>query len=156
MQLAQEAVQLGLLESVLILIREVQPLGQGAVRILEPARPGVAVAKKTEIIGKCKFSAGGPIRLKARNEQRKPYRKVSLQQQPAGSVEHARGMPENKALFGRDLDLFIGCRLRLVAELAVLCRSQPVWCNAYSMVNGWPMERANVMVSRLSCSARSG
>ena len=47
---------------------------------------------------------------------------VSLQQQPAASVERARGMPESKALFGRDLDLFIGCRLRFVAELAVLSK----------------------------------
>src|SRR5271155_6228411 len=105
--------QLGLLESVLVLIREVQPLAQGEVRILEPARPGVAVAKKTEVIRKCKFSAGGPIGLKACDQQGKPSAKVSLQQQPAASVERARGMPEGKALFGRDLDLFIGCRLGL-------------------------------------------
>src|SRR6516162_2901256 len=122
MQLAQKAIQLGFLESVLILIREVQPLGQSAVRILEPARPGIAVAKKTEIVRKCNLSAGGPIGLKAPDEQRKSFPKVSLQQQPSGSVEHACCMPEDKSLFGRDLDLFIGCSLRILAELAVLSK----------------------------------
>src|SRR6516162_183155 len=122
MQLAQEAIQLGFLESVLILIREVQPLGQSAVRILETARPGIAVAKKTEIVRKCDLSAGGPIGLKALDEQRKSIPEVSLQQQPPGSIERACGMPEDKSLFGRDLDLFIGCSLRILPELAVLSK----------------------------------
>src|SRR3974390_392745 len=122
MQLAQEAIQLGFLESVFILIREVQPLGQSAARILEPARPSIAVAKKTEIVRKCNLSAGGPIGLKARDEQRKSFPKVSLQQQPPGSVEHACCMPEDKSLFGRDLDLFIGYSLGIFAELAVLSK----------------------------------
>ena len=68
-QLALEAVQLGLVATVVVLLGDRQPLVQRLVRVLEPAGLRVGIAQHAEVRRNAHFRPGGPEGIEPLEEQ---------------------------------------------------------------------------------------
>jgi hypothetical protein len=119
-ELALEAVQLGLLNSVTVLLGESEPLVKRHVSLAKPCGSRVGVAEEAELEGAEDLGAGGPEAVEAFLEQGERFVRPTLQQQSGTFEECSRGGPEGKTLFGRDRDLFRGGGFYFVPQPAEL------------------------------------
>src|SRR5262249_35475169 len=107
-QLALEAIQLGLLETLVVFVREGQSLVQGPPRVRYPAGLRRGGGKHAELRWKEQLSPAGPEGLQPLQEEGHRFLPLALQEHSSTLERRARGGPQCKSLFGRDPDLLLG------------------------------------------------
>src|SRR5262249_14636976 len=105
---------------VIVLLGNRQPFVQRLVRVLETRELRVRIAQQTEVGRNPHSRPGGPEGTKPLEEKRQRLLSPTLQQHPRPLVKRAQRVPELKPLFGPDGGLFLGRRLDLGPEPAVM------------------------------------
>src|SRR5207244_3966056 len=146
-QLALEAVQLGLVATVVVLLGNRQPLVQRIVRVLEARGLRVSIAQQTEVRRNADFRPGGPEGAEPLEENRQRFLPPALQEQPRPLVKGAQRVPERKALFGRDGHRFLGRRFDLGSESAVMVEKRR---KVHGMAEAEPVANRSPQLARLA------
>jgi hypothetical protein len=134
-QFAFQTVQLGLVDAVVVLVRNGQTFVQHVKRIFETRVLGERVANHTQVAWDADFGTRCPKLAQAFKQERNRFSSSALKQQGTAGMQRAQRSPERKSLLGPDCEFFFGSLKEAIRDpTALLMESTEV--NGMSQAEG--------------------
>src|SRR5436190_8885691 len=126
LQLASQAVQFSLEETLVILLDERQALIERSRCVIEPSGLRKRTAKESEVKRQVQRSAGGAKIVNSLLKQGQRFFPLPLCNQRRSLEQRRRGQPVSESLLGRDDNLFLSSSSSLDREPTLIVQPGPV------------------------------